>query len=210
MNMIVFGATGPTGREVVRQGLELGRDVTAFVRDPSALELEDAHLQVLKGDVIDPDTVIAALAGQDAVVSALGSHSRKGPVTVYSVGMANLLKGMAVHGVRRIACVSAGGVGNPKDPNLPWVYRKIILGGFMKEICADMERMEKLIQAGGTEWTIARPVGLSDEPLTAEYRVAEGTSLPHGSRISRADLAAFLLKAVRSPEYVRKAVAIAY
>jgi putative NADH-flavin reductase len=210
MKVIVFGATGPTGREVVKQGLELGRDVTAFVRDLSALDIDDPHLRMVQGDVMDADTVIPALAGQDAVVSALGSHSRKGPVTVYSVGVANILQGMTEHGLRRIACVSAGGVGNPKDPNLPWVYRKIILGGFMKEIYADMERMEKLIQAGDTEWTIVRPAGLSDEPLTAEYRVAEGTSLPHGSRISRADLAAFLLKAVRSPEYVRKAVAIAY
>lgn len=210
MKMIVFGATGPTGREVVKQGLELGRDVTAFVRDPSALDLEDTHLLVVKGDVMDPDTVIPALAGQDAVVSALGSHSRKGTISVYSLGVANILQGMAAHGVRRIACVSAGGVGNPKDPNLPWVYRKIILGGFMKEIYADMERMEKLLQATDVEWTVVRPAGLTDEPPTADYRVAEGTSLPHGSRIARSDLAAFLVKAVRSPEYARKAVAIAY
>jgi putative NADH-flavin reductase len=209
MKMIVFGATGPTGRQVVKQGLELGREVTAFVRDPSALDLEEDHLRVVKGDVMDAVTVIPALAGQDAVVSALGSHSRKGPVTVYSVGVANILLGMAAHGVRRIACVSAIGVGDPKDPNLPWIYRRIVIGGFMKEICADMERMEKLLRTGDTEWTIVRPGGLTDEPPSTDYRVAEGNSLPHGGRIARTDLAAFLLKAVRSPDYVRKTVAIA-
>jgi putative NADH-flavin reductase len=210
MKMVVFGATGPTGREVVKQALDLGREVTAFARNPSSIDTGRVGLRVVRGDVMDLETVFAALEGQDAVVSVLGSHSRKGPVLVYSAGMANILAAMAAHGVRRIACVSAGGMGNPRDPNLPWVYRKLVLGGFMKAIYADMERMEALVKGSDTEWTIVRPAGLVDEPPGEPCRVEEGTSLKGGSRIARADMAAFLLKAVRSPEYVRKAVAIAY
>jgi putative NADH-flavin reductase len=112
--------------------------------------------------------------------------------------------------VDRIVAVSAAGVGEPKDSNLPALYRRLVKSTTLREVYADMERMEHEIMLSEMTWTIVRPAALTDGPFTGEYRVAEGRSLEGGKRISRADLAAFILKSIEIPLWDRKGVAIAY
>src|SRR5260221_14410686 len=109
MNLIVFGSNGGIGRHVVEQGLAAGHTVTAVVRRPESITPQPAKLTAKRGDVLDPAGLAPLLAGQDAVVSALGVHSRA-PTVVYSQGVANILQAMQAAGVRRMLCISATGL----------------------------------------------------------------------------------------------------
>ena len=107
MNLIVFGATGGTGRHVVAQALSAGHTVTAVARRPEMLNKTHEQLHVVRGDVFESATFIQALAGQDAVVSALGVRSQT-PTTLFSAGVAQIMAAMHMHGVNRLVCISAG------------------------------------------------------------------------------------------------------
>lgn len=207
MKIVVFGAAGRTGREVVTQALGHGDELTAFLRDPSALSVSHSRLHVVAGDVRDAGAVARALEGQDAAVFVIGSSGER-PVTVYSEGVANILAGMEAAGVHRIVAVSSVGVGAPLA-RLP-ISLRLRASTVLKPVYEDMARMEAMLMASQAYWTIVRPAGLTEGRLTGLYRVVDGPLVPKGSRIARADLAAFILKALGQGSYVRHAVAVAY
>lgn len=208
MRILVFGATGRTGRLVIDQALSHGSDVVAFVRDPRRLTVDHERLSVVVGDVTEAASVRAAMDGCDAVVFAVGAHGW-GPVSVYSDGIANVIRAMTARGIRRLVAVSAVGVGADRA-NLSRVVKMVRLIPFLAPIYEDMERMEGDIFLSDVDWTIVRPGGLTNGPLTGRYRVVEGNAVPKGSWISRADLAALLLKCAQGSFYLRKAVAVSY
>jgi len=210
MRLSIFGATGPTGRRLVEQALARGHSVTAVARSPERMSLSHPQLQVVRGDVTDPTTIAAAIAGHDAVLSALGAPVGRAPVSLYSVGTANILATMAQHNVRRIVCVSAGGTHPGKDPNNPVFFEYVVAPLLLGRIFDDMRRMEDLLMASNTDWTIVRPPALRDTPPTKIYRVAPAYSLPKGWQIGRADLADFILDTLDGNGYHRQALAIAY
>src|SRR5215472_13859474 len=115
MNLIVFGANGGIGHHVVEQALDAGHTVTAVVRRPSSLAVQHKNLIVFQGDVLQPVTLRESMAGQTAVISAIGTHAR-GPTTVYSEGIANIIQAMEEAHVRRLLCVSATAL----DPSVRW------------------------------------------------------------------------------------------
>jgi putative NADH-flavin reductase len=208
MRILVLGASGRTGREVVVQALGHGHEVTAFVRDPARLDVTDPHLRIVVGDVTDPATVGSAVDGQDAVVSALGSRGQR-PVHVYSDGVANVVRAMTARGVDRLVVLSAAGVGG-RDSALPVSLRTSLLLPGTREVYDDLERMEGDVMLSDLSWTIVRPAGLTDAPRTGHYRTVEGSVVPKGKRISRADVAALLLKCAEGRLHARRAVAVAY
>lgn len=210
MHLIIFGATGVTGRCLVERALARGHRVRAVARTPAKLELFHPALEVVRGDVTDPQSIAPALAGQEAVLSALGAPVGREPVTLYSRGTANILASMAQHAVRRIACVSAGGTKQGVDPNNPWFFEHVITPMLLARIFDDMRRMEELLMDSDTAWTIFRPPQLLNTPATGRYRVGSAYSLPHGRQIARADLADLMLDAVEQGTYIRTAVAVAY
>ena len=112
MRIAVFGATGATGRHVVDQALEAGHEVTALVRNPASLSVEHPRLEVVVGDVGQARSVEEVVRRQDAVVSALGTNQRRGPVSVTTDGVRVIFGAMEKHGVRRLVVVSARGVGD--------------------------------------------------------------------------------------------------
>jgi putative NADH-flavin reductase len=136
MKLVVFGPTGGIGAQVVEQALAAGHTVTAVARRPSAIALRHEHLEVVKGDVLEPQTICGAIAGKDAIVSAIGVHDRA-PTTVYSEGVANTLQAMQSAHVRRLICISASGL----DPG-PFGsgYCQTILWAVFKEMCSDLVR----------------------------------------------------------------------
>jgi len=208
MRILVLGATGGTGLQVVEQALGHGHEVVAFVRDPENLAITNERLTVFVGDVTDAAAVQRAVEGCGSVISTLGTH-RGNPVSVYSDGIANTIRAMKVRGVRRLVVVSAAGVGVDSS-NLTFTMRAMHKVPRLRPIYEDMERMEGDVMLSDLDWTVVRPPVLTDGPLTGIYRVVEGNAVPKGSKISRADLAALLLKCAQGGLYIGRAIAIAY
>src|SRR5574337_617106 len=139
MKVIVFGATGPTGRRAVDEALAKGYEVTAFVRDPSKLETKHERLKVVQGDALDPASVERALAGQQAVLVCLGARNRSGkgtpPRDIDFVATRNILAGMKKHGVKRLVCMTSVGVGDSKQVKSVsnWIFTKVLVPLFPRE-----------------------------------------------------------------------------
>jgi len=208
MRILVLGAAGRTGRDVVEQALSHGNEVSAFLRS-TPLDLRHPRLEVVHGDVLDFESVRAAMTSRDAVVSALGS-GRTGAGKPLSTGMTNVIHAMTLEGVPRLVVESAAGTFARKDKRLTFRFRTTIASS-LKAVYDELEEMEIRIMASDLEWTIVRPVGLTDGPLTGVYRISlEGDVLPDATAISRADVAALMLKAVSGDTYLRRAVTIGY
>jgi putative NADH-flavin reductase len=207
MRLIVFGATGGTGQQVVTQALAQGHAVTAFVRRPEAVTMQHANLGIVQGDIVDAVAVAAAVASHDVVLSALGTRS--GP-SVLVEGTRNILEAIQAHSVRRSLWVSSFGVGDSLK-NMGWVAQTVIVKGFLRQAIEEKEVQERIIRELGQDWIIARPGGLTDGPLTGSYRCVVGPKEKVGRpTISRADVADFMLKNLTDARYVRQAVGLTY
>ena len=210
MKILIFGATGATGQQLVQQSLDQQFVVTAFVRDAGKLATQHPNLRVVTGDVRHPKTVQAAMLGQEAVLSALGvRHNRRHDITL-SDGTRWILEAMEQQQVRRFVCETSMGVGSSKGEG-SWLFEKIFAPLFLKHIMADKERQEEVIQRSSLDWTIVRPAGLTNGARTGDYKV--GLSLSNTrikNRISRADVADFMLRQLTTDAFVQKAVNISY
>jgi putative NADH-flavin reductase len=207
VKILIIGATGATGRVLMREALEQGHQVTALARNPSALAPEDYRPRVLQGNALDASEVQAAVAGQDAVLSALGTRSTR-PTTLFSHSTHNLISAMNKHGVRRLVCITGIGAGESKG-HVGFLYDRIMLPFVVKNIYEDKNRQEEAIKQSDLEWVIVRPARLTDEPAKGEYRVYLGGSYT-AKTISRADVAAFMLAQLTEDTYVHKMPVISY
>ena len=202
MRVLVIGATGGTGRQLVQQALALGHQVTAFVRDPAKLQIEHANLRVVKGDVLDYASVEAAMRGQNAVLSALGHKRFFYPNRIQSDGMRNILRAMKACDVPRLICETALGIGSAVGRlGLPHTF--FILPLILPFYMWDKLRQEELIIASDRDWVIVRPGILTNGDARGTYR--------HGPKvgsylwpvmISRADVADFMLKQLADDKYL--------
>ena len=204
MNLVLFGATGKTGLEVVKQSLAKGDVVTAFVRDPSKLELEHENLKVIQGDIFEVASVGQAIQGQDAVVCALGSSELK-KTTVRAEGTKNIIQGMKENKVKRLVIISAMGVGESWD-TLSGI-NKFFFATLLKSSREDHEAQEAAVKESGLDWTIIRPSGLVDTPRTGEYDFGENIPAKT-SKIARADVADLILKELEQNTNIGKALTI--
>jgi putative NADH-flavin reductase len=209
MKLAVFGASGGTGRQLVERALAAGHHVTAVTRRPDAIAPR-AGLSVAGADVADPDAVEAAVAGSDAVLSALGvAYSRK-PITVYSRGAGSIIAAMHRHDVQRLVVVSSA----PLDPAYrasdSWFFTRVLEPLFMRRpgrtAYDDMRRMESLVGASDLDWTIIRSRWLFDAPSVSDYRQAEHGA--DGMFTARADLAASMLAQLADDRFVRRTVGV--
>ena len=206
MKVLIFGATGATGQCLMKQALELGHEVTAFARNPSAIASSDHdRLSVVRGDVLEPDSVNTAMVGQDAVLCALGVKSFSA-TTVLSTGTKNIVAAMEKSGTRRIVCESSLGVGDSKNQT-GFIFGKIIVPLVFKNLFEDKDRQESELRQSNLNWVIVRPARLTDDPQKGEYRVVTDNSKV-GIKISRADVAAFMLEQLTNDQYLKKTVAI--
>lgn len=210
MKLVVFGPTGGTGQQLIQQALDAGHLVTAVARRPEAISPAHPHLEVRQGDVLDPAWTGAGFQGADAVLSALGSRELGKPTTVYSAGATAILSAMAGTDVTRFIGVSATPVGPREQESLP--ERRLVyplLRRFFGPGYDDMHRMEAILAASQSEWTVYRPPRLTNGPLTGNSRTAIDRRLPRAWNLSRADLAAAMIGAIGDPATVRKAIMIA-
>jgi putative NADH-flavin reductase len=207
MKILIIGATGATGKILMREALEKGYEVTALARNPSAVSSEEPLLRVLKGNALEASSLETAVAGQDAVLSVLGTRSR-GPTTLFSESTHNLISAMIKHGVPRLVCITGVGVGDSKG-HVGFLYDRIIRPFVVKNVYEDKERQEVAIKQSDLEWVIVRPAQLTDEPARGKYSVYLGGSYK-AKTISRADVANFMLAQLNDDTYVHKMPVISY
>lgn len=209
MKLLVFGATGRTGKHLIQQSLDQGYSVTAFVRESSKLGIQHERLIIVRGDVLNLDSVEKAMADQAVVFCALGL--RKGESTdVLTKGTRNIVQAMKKFGVRRIICVSAAGfLGEQAD----FVLGKIFfwyVRHHLKRLFGAMEQQYRGLEQSGLEWIAVRPILLDEGERKGNYRIAIKGIPSKGLRITTADTAEFMLGQIAKDEYVGKAPAIAY
>ncbi|WP_425830610.1 NAD(P)-dependent oxidoreductase [Streptomyces fractus] len=210
MKLTVFGATGGIGQEIVRQALAAGHEVTAVVRDPARLTVTGEHLEVVRADLKDPESLRPAVAGRDAVLSGLGAR-RRADAGIATELTRSVLKAMEAEGVRRLVVVSAAPVG-PQPEKSPLADRLMmkVVGAALKAVYVDLTAMEAELARSATDWTSVRPPRLQDKPLTGSYRTVVGGFPRAGRFAGRADVAHAMLAMVDDPATVKQGVGVAY
>jgi kynurenine 3-monooxygenase len=202
MRVTIFGATGGVGGAAMRDALAAGHDVTVLVRDPAKLGDPPAGVHVEVGDARDAQAVGRAVAGADAVISAIGGSSL-GRSSVVTECMTTIV-GALPAGTRLLAVSTVGAGGSGQQLPLPV---RTMLGVVLRNAIADHDGQERVIMASDLDWTIARCVGLTDEPARGEVHVlTEGRV--GGSRVARADVAAWLVANLADATYSRAAVTL--
>jgi putative NADH-flavin reductase len=210
MKLTIFGATGGTGTCLAEQALAAGHDVTAVVRDPARLTISaDTGLRVVTADVMDPAAIAPAVAGADAVLTAIGPRGT-GPTTVIEDSVRSIIAAMQKSGVRRLLTLSGSIVADEgESPYLRYLIKPLARRTFLRDVCADMTAAEGEVEASELDWTIVRPPRLTAKSATGAYRVAIDRNLPHGFTVPRGDLAACMLTLIHDPATVRTHVGIA-
>jgi putative NADH-flavin reductase len=203
MKLGIFGATGGTGRQLVEQALEAGHTVTVLIRTPTTFLVQHECLTIMQGDILDPAKVETVVAGQDAIMSTLGTNQR-GPVFVCTDGIQSILTAMSHSQVRRLLVVSAYGATESHHRNL----YNFLLWLSMKDKMVDKERMEKMITHSDVDWTLVRPSFLTDGPRTRQYNSGSDLRMHITSHISRADVADFMLHHLTDPISIHKALTL--
>src|SRR5688572_3900813 len=207
MRLIIFGSTGSVGRLLVEQALQDNHLVTAFLRDPAKLPISHSNLKVTRGDVLDYHSVENAIENQDVVLCTIGAGSKG---NLRAEGTRNIIRAMENNGVKRLICQSTLGAGNSKG-NLNFFWKHIMFGILLKQAYKDHELQENYVIQSKLDWTIVRPAAFTDGKRTRNYRHGFG---PHEKgltlKISRADVADFILNQVTQNTYFRKTPAQSY
>ena len=205
MKVLVFGAIGKTGRMVVERAMAAGHEVTAFVRNPE--EGQAANVKVAIGDATNRADVDAAMQGQEAVIDTIGGKTPYKDTDLESSAAATIISSMREARVSRLIATSMLGVGDSKD-NTPF-YARLLVSTFLRWADKDKAEMEAEVSASGLEWTILRPAILNDDEGTGNLQViAEGTE-EKAHKITRADLADFIVQQLQADNYLRQSIVIA-
>jgi putative NADH-flavin reductase len=209
MKLLVFGATGGTGRELLKQALEEDHHVTALARNPAKIDdINHPNVRVLRGDVLDPAAVERAVASQEGVLCAIGAAAAR--TSLREEGTRNIIAAMEKAGVRRLIVQSSLGVGDSRA-NLSFFTKHVIVRFFLRHAFADHERQEALVKQCSLDWIIVRPPRLFDGPRTGVYRHGFSTADRQiRGRISRADVADFMLKQLANDGYLHQTPGVSY
>jgi putative NADH-flavin reductase len=207
MKLVVFGASGGTGQEIIKQALVQGHDVTAFVRDPKKLQVKDSRLNVIEGDALkDQAAITEAIAGKDAIICALGVANSLKSNGLIAGSLAAIVPAAKELNTRRLILISAFGVGDSSmnAPLVPRLLFRLLLG----DIYRDKKAGEDIVKASDLDWTIVHPVMLTTGPKTTTYRSGQRLSLTGIPKISRADVAHFALAQLSDKTFLRKTAVI--
>ena len=218
MKLLIIGGTGGTGRQLINQALEKGHHLTALVRNPEKIKIVHQNLNVIKGDVLDFEKVQEVVAGQDAVLSALGHKRFFIKTNILSEGTKNIINAMKKHNVNRFICITSLGVNDSRFKlglyHTLFVIPVIIFFYFM-----DKAKQEKIISNSTLDWTIVRPGQLIPRWIVNLFHGKKTGSYKHGPNvgnyiltkmISRADVADFMLSLLNDKTYLHKTPGITY
>jgi uncharacterized protein YbjT (DUF2867 family) len=206
--VLIVGATGGTGRQLVSQALERGYWVTALVRERSRLDVAHPQLTVVQGDVLDEGSLETAMQGQDAVLSALGHRRFFGPTRILSAGTRNILRAMENNDIQRIICETSLGIGDSAG-RMGLYYTLFVVPVILPFYFWDKARQEHLIAGSRAEWVIVRPGALTNGKKRDQSRHGRSVgSFLLTARISRRDVADFMLNQLESDTYLRVATGV--
>jgi uncharacterized protein YbjT (DUF2867 family) len=226
MKITIIAATGGVGRQLVDQALAAGHDVTAVARNPAKLApdvLADGTARVIAVDLArpDPQALESAVAGADAVLSALGPHNNA-DAGIAAPGTRAVISAMRAAGTRRIVAISASPVATTPSPGRPspprhdpgdgFIMRQVgnrIARALFDKVYDDLARMEDILRESGLDWTILRPPQLTDKPLTGRYRTARRQNVRGGRSVPRADVAHYMLAVLDQPDTIGQVIGIA-
>ena len=210
MKVIVFGSTGTIGKHLIKQSLKKGYQITAFCRDLKKLnQSKHPNLTIVEGDVFNIEDVNNAVKEQDVVIVTLGSGKSRKSI-VRSEGTKNIISAMKIYGVSRLICQSTLGTGQSNN-NLNFFWKHIMFGWFLKQVFLDHELQEKYVRDSNLNWTIVKPAAFTDGEKTGKY--LHGFSTNDKSiklKISRADVANFILKQITNQSYLLKTPGLSY
>lgn len=201
MKLIVFGATGGVGQHVWKHGLEQGHEVTAFTRSPGKVD-PGAGVRIAQGDVMDRDAVAEAVAGHDAAIIALGANGLRDRTTL-TTGTRNVVDGMTRHGVGRLVVLSSAGVGESWG-QVPLLAR-VAFWTFLRTILAEHAAQEAIVRGSSLDWTVVRAAILNDDPASGRVTATNEGKV---GRISRADLAEFLVTEASAATHSGQAISV--
>jgi len=205
MNVLVIGAAGRTGKAVVELAVAAGHHVTAFVHH--ADEYSAPNVQVIAGDATDKAAVSTAVHGQDAVLDTLGGSTPYKTTTLEASAASAIIAAMRQHGVRRLVVTSMLGEGDSRA-NAPF-YERLLVATYLRGADKDKAAMEAAVKGSDLDWVILRPAILTDDPAKGNVRVFETATGENAHKITRADLAAFMVAQLASDQYLHQAVTIA-
>jgi putative NADH-flavin reductase len=208
MKLVVLGATGGTGLEIVRQAVEHGHSVTAFVRSAERLKPFQDRITIRQGDLLNSDELAEGITGHEAVLSGFGPRLpiAKADHDLLHRFALTLTRAMRHARVRRVVVESSAFLF--KDSIVPPTY---LLGRlFFPGVIADASAMERVLRESGLDWTILRPPRLTDKAYTGKYRIRERHLPPFGFTISRADVADCFIKTVEDPASIGRVLGASY
>jgi putative NADH-flavin reductase len=210
MKILLIGGTGKTGKQILKQGLEGGHEITAVVRNHKKIKISDPKLTIVKGNVLDPSSLEDSFSGHHLVISALGHKKFFIKTTILSRGTSNIIQAMQKNQIHRFICITSLGI-NDSRFKLGLYYTLFVIPFIILFYFLDKEKQEHLIQQSDLDWTIVRPGQLTNGRKRGRYKHGKGLgNYILTKMISRADVAHFILDEMESNAYVRKVAELTY
>lgn len=218
MKLLIIGGTGGTGQQLIKQALQQGHKLTVLARSPEKIKITHPNLIVIKGNVLDLEKVQEAVAGQDAVLSALGHKKFFIKTNILSEGTRNIILAMQKHKVSRFVCITSLGIGDSRF-KLGLYYTLFVVPVILFFYFMDKGKQEKLIKNSSLEWTIVRPGHLMPQWVAGLFYGKTPGNYKHGAdvgnyiltkMISRANVAHFMLSQLNDNTYLHKTPGITY
>ncbi|NTW49800.1 MAG: SDR family oxidoreductase [Chlorobiales bacterium] len=203
MRVLIIGASRGLGFELVHHALEQNHHVTAFARTPDSLEVRHDRLTIVKGDVLDSNSVQQVMENQEAVFTCVGTKFTFSPVTLFSEGMKNVLAAMNAKGVKRLVAITGIGAGDSRGHG-GFLFDRLFQPTLVKTIYEDKDREEELIKESTVDWTIVRPGMLTKDELKGNYQVFTDLTGVTAGYISRYEVSDFMLAQLTSTDYLKK------
>lgn len=207
--LLVLGATGPTGRQIVAEAQRRGHEVTALVRSPEKAS-GFTGIRLVKGDAWDERIIREVVKQHDAVISALGTPaSPVREVTLLSTATRSLVSAMEAENVFRLIAITGIGAGDSAGHG-GFLFDRLIFPLLLRKVYADKNRQEAVIRESGLDWVIVRPSVLNNKPARGAVLALDDLSGFDGGTISRADVASFVLDQVGDDRFLRKSPLISW
>lgn len=207
MKIAIIGATRGIGFALTQQALADGQEVTILVRDSSRMRISHPNLHIIKGDAQNSDSIAEVVKGQEVICDCLGTKNVTKPQTMFSKSARNISK--VINPEQLLIAVTGLGAGDSKG-HCGFIYDQIFLPLVLKRQYDDKDRQEEIIKKSVSKWIIVRPGFLNNGPKTGKYRTLNNLRRVHGGRISRADVADFVLSQAKSPKFIGKTPMLIY
>jgi len=206
MKIVIFGASGKTGLILVEQALHQGHEVTAYVRRAESIVMKHPKLRIITGNLSNLDKIKQAITGADACISTLGGNSLTKHAEEIKKGIGNIITMMKLENVSRFIYMSSIGAGESRYFMLP-VVRFIVADIILRVPLHDHTINEQKLVQSELDWTVLRPGNLTDGPVSKSINSGyEKITLNGNPKISRENVATFILKQLTDKRYLKKAV----